>query len=247
MTRSGWHSHDKARSATGDKMSQTETGEVGEARETRDMAHAGGMCPPKTARGQKTRAALLRAAEKVFGEKGYYAASISEITQEAKVAMGTFYLYFKDKEDIFRALVGHMLELVRAHLRKHVANAASQMEAERLGLKAFLSFVSRHKNLYRIVLDSYSVDETIYSSYFQVFADLYSRRLIGWAMGPSLDTSLPLAALQMALRQRRPAPGVLHHSDRGCQYASTSYRRTLTDHGCIASMSRAPKPCPWSC
>lgn len=174
MTRSGWHSNDKARSATGDKMSQTETGEVGEAR---DMAHAGGMCPPKTARGQKTRAALLRAAEKVFGEKGYYAASISEITQEAKVAMGTFYLYFKDKEDIFRALVGHMLELVRAHLRKHVANAASQMEAERLGLKAFLSFVSRHKNLYRIVLDSYSVDETIYSSYFQVFADLYSRRL----------------------------------------------------------------------
>ncbi len=174
MTRSGWHSHDKARSATGDKMSQTETGEVGEAT---DMAHAGGMCPPKTARGQKTRAALLRAAEKVFGEKGYYAASISEITQEAKVAMGTFYLYFKDKEDIFRALVGHMLELVRTHLRKHVANAASQMEAERLGLKAFLSFVSRHKNLYRIVLDSYSVDETIYSSYFQVFAELYSRRL----------------------------------------------------------------------
>ncbi|MBF6987305.1 MULTISPECIES: TetR/AcrR family transcriptional regulator [Cupriavidus] len=155
-------------------MSQTETGEVGEAT---DMAHAGGMCPPKTARGQKTRAALLRAAEKVFGEKGYYAASISEITQEAKVAMGTFYLYFKDKEDIFRALVGHMLELVRTHLRKHVANAASQMEAERLGLKAFLSFVSRHKNLYRIVLDSYSVDETIYSSYFQVFAELYSRRL----------------------------------------------------------------------
>ncbi|AGW90982.1 MULTISPECIES: TetR/AcrR family transcriptional regulator [Cupriavidus] len=155
-------------------MSQTETGETGEVREP---GLAGAICPPKTARGQKTREALLRAAEKVFGEKGYYAASISEITQEAKVAMGTFYLYFKDKEDIFRALVAHMLELVRAHLRKHVANAASQMEAERLGLKAFLSFVSRHKNLYRIVLDSYSVDETIYSSYFQVFAELYSRRL----------------------------------------------------------------------
>jgi putative transposase len=68
--------------------------------------------------------------------------------------------------------------------------------------------------------------------------DLYSRRLIGWAMGPSLDTSLPLAALRMALRQRRPAPGVLHHSDRGCQYASASYRQVLSEHGCIASMSR---------
>ncbi len=68
--------------------------------------------------------------------------------------------------------------------------------------------------------------------------DLYSRRLVGWTMGPSLDTSLPLAVLRMALRQRRPAPGVLHHSDRGCQYASASYRQVLTEHGCVASMSR---------
>ena len=57
--------------------------------------------------------------------------------------------------------------------------------------------------------------------------DRYSRRLVGWAMGPTLDTSLPLAALQMALRQRQPAAGLIHHSDRGVQYASTGYRRTL--------------------
>lgn len=136
-----------------------------------------GASQPKTARGQKTRAALLRAAEKVFGEKGYHVASISEITQEAQVAMGTFYLYFKDKEDIFRALMQRMLELVRAHLRKHAGPAHTRIEAERLGLRAFLSFVSRHKNLYRIVLDSYSVDEAIYSSYFQAFADVYRHRL----------------------------------------------------------------------
>lgn len=68
--------------------------------------------------------------------------------------------------------------------------------------------------------------------------DLYSRRLIGWAMGPSLETALPLAALHMALRQRRPRAGLLHHSDRGCQYASAAYRQVLLDNGCIASMSR---------
>lgn len=68
--------------------------------------------------------------------------------------------------------------------------------------------------------------------------DLYSRRLIGWAMRPSLETALPLAALHMALRQRRPAAGLLHHCDRGCQYASAVYRNTLADHGCTASMSR---------
>lgn len=68
--------------------------------------------------------------------------------------------------------------------------------------------------------------------------DLYSRRLVGWAMGSSLATALPLAALHMALRRRRPAPSLLHHSDRGCQYASADYRSTLAEHGCIASMSR---------
>mgnify|MGYP001195401729 CR=1 FL=1 len=68
--------------------------------------------------------------------------------------------------------------------------------------------------------------------------DLYSRRLIGWAMGSSLETALPLAALSMALRRRRPSAGLLHHSDRGCQYASAAYRSALDRHGCIASMSR---------
>ena len=57
--------------------------------------------------------------------------------------------------------------------------------------------------------------------------DLGSRRLVGWAMGESLETSLPMDALRMALGQRRPKTGLLHHSDRGCQYASEAYREYL--------------------
>lgn len=68
--------------------------------------------------------------------------------------------------------------------------------------------------------------------------DRFSRMLLGWAMGSHLDTTLPTAALQMALRRRQPAPGLLHHSDRGCQYASAAYRHILAEHGVIASMSR---------
>lgn len=68
--------------------------------------------------------------------------------------------------------------------------------------------------------------------------DLFSRRLIGWAMGSSLETALPLAALLMAVRQRRPAPGLLHHSDRGVQYASGAYRACLHANRCVPSMSR---------
>jgi transposase InsO family protein len=68
--------------------------------------------------------------------------------------------------------------------------------------------------------------------------DRCSRRLVGWAMGATLDTAVPLAALMMALRQRQPRPGLVHHSDRGVQYASAAYRSALADHGLIASMSR---------
>ena len=68
--------------------------------------------------------------------------------------------------------------------------------------------------------------------------DQVSRRLVGWAMSDSLDTNLPLAALRMALQQRRPPPGLIHHSDRGCQYASADYSRVLRQHGVVASMSR---------
>lgn len=68
--------------------------------------------------------------------------------------------------------------------------------------------------------------------------DLYSRKVVGWAMGESLAATLPLAALEMAWEQRRPAPGLLHHSDRGVQYASQDYRDRLAALGGEASMSR---------
>jgi transposase InsO family protein len=74
--------------------------------------------------------------------------------------------------------------------------------------------------------------------YLAVLVDLFSRRVVGWSMGETLATELPLAALTSALRTRRPPPGLIHHTDRGCQYASEEYRRALERHGLVASMSR---------
>lgn len=74
--------------------------------------------------------------------------------------------------------------------------------------------------------------------YLAVVLDLASRRVVGWATGPTLETRLPVAALAMALGQRRPAPGLVHHSDRGAQYASVAYQARLRQHGLVASMSR---------
>ena len=74
--------------------------------------------------------------------------------------------------------------------------------------------------------------------YLAAVMDLCSRRVIGWATATSLETTLVLTALEQAVAARRPAPGVMVHSDRGVQYASTPYRAALARHGLIASMSR---------
>ena len=74
--------------------------------------------------------------------------------------------------------------------------------------------------------------------YTAVIVDLYSRRVVGWASANHMRTSLPLEALRMAIGQRRPPAGLIHHSDRGSQYASKQYRRLLTQHGIVQSMSR---------
>jgi transposase InsO family protein len=74
--------------------------------------------------------------------------------------------------------------------------------------------------------------------FLAVVLDLASRRVVGWALDDTLAAELALAALEMAVAQRRPAPGLLHHSDRGSQYTSEAYRARLTAHDLVASMSR---------
>lgn len=74
--------------------------------------------------------------------------------------------------------------------------------------------------------------------YLAVMLDLFSRRVVGWSISERLERGLALDALKMALEDRRPAPGLLHHSDRGSQYASHEYQVVLAEHGIVSSMSR---------
>ena len=74
--------------------------------------------------------------------------------------------------------------------------------------------------------------------YLAAIMDLYSRKIIGWAMGERIDTLLILKALSMALLHRQPPSNLIFHSDRGVQYASADYRRALAQSGLVASMSR---------
>jgi transposase InsO family protein len=74
--------------------------------------------------------------------------------------------------------------------------------------------------------------------YLAALMDLCSRRIVGWAMAEDARSELTMEALQMAVRQRRPRPGLLHHSDRGVQYACDAYQKLLERWGMISSMSR---------
>ena len=78
--------------------------------------------------------------------------------------------------------------------------------------------------------------------YLAVVLDAFSRKVVGWALDRSLTTRLPLLALERAITLRQPAAGLVHHSDRGIQYASEQYTRMLHNHGILPSMSRPGNP-----
>ena len=79
-------------------------------------------------------------------------------------------------------------------------------------------------------------------AYLAVILDAWSRKVVGYALGHLLDARLPLAALDAALESRRPQPGLIHHSDRGVQYASRLYRERLAEHRIRGSMARKGNP-----
>ena len=132
---------------------------------------------PATPRGEATRRRLLDAAETEFGVHGFHAASIAAVTQAAGVAQGTFYLYFRSKEDVLRELVQHMGHQLRRTLATATAGASDRLAAERLGFEAFARFCLSHRNLYRIVMESQFVDEAIHRGYYQALAEGYAAGL----------------------------------------------------------------------
>jgi AcrR family transcriptional regulator len=132
---------------------------------------------PKTARGERTRRKLLEAAEREFGANGFHATSIGEITRRAKVALGTFYVYFDSKDEIFRGLVDHMGRTTRSWLAERIGTATNRLEAERLGIELYIDFVRAHRDLYRIVMESQFVAPDAYRAYYETFVEGYRRNL----------------------------------------------------------------------
>lgn len=155
------------------KRTEDEAAEALRARES----EAATALMPVTPRGEATRRRILDAAEAVFGAKGYYEASVTEITQRAQVAQGTFYLYFRSKREIFLKLVEDLGVRMRASLHEASQDSGSRLAMERDGFRAFFAYTHAHPQLFRIVQAADLLDQPTFREYYTQLARPYERGL----------------------------------------------------------------------
>ncbi len=123
--------------------------------------------------GQMTARAILQASEKVFGEYGFNGATISEITREADVAQGTFYVHFKTKRDLMEAFVRYLSSEIRRELKLSTQDLKDRRDVERVGVLAFFRFLSAHRRIYRVVAESETMGPQMAMWYYKKLAEGY--------------------------------------------------------------------------
>ena len=132
---------------------------------------------PRTARGQQARQRILDTAEKIFAQKGYFGASITDITGEAGIALGSFYVYFHSKHEVFVEVLESLARLIRRVTRAALEKAGDRLTEEERGFGAFFSLITTHPHLYRIVRQAEIVAPEALRAYYGSIVPSYARRL----------------------------------------------------------------------
>ncbi len=136
-----------------------------------------GVNPPKTRLGLAKMQALLDAAERLFSQSSFFEVSVSDICKEAHTAVGTFYIYFETKTDIYRYLVEDYQRRIKRSLSESIAACTTRHEREKAGIKCFVRFTVANPNVYHIVWGSLAVEKQLFEGYYMSFADSYARAL----------------------------------------------------------------------
>lgn len=145
---------------------------------------------PLTKRGEATRRRILEAAEEVFAEHGYHEASIVKITEQAGVALGTFYLYFDSKRTVFEALVIDLNGRVRQSMSEAMVGARNRLEAERKGFEGFFRFTAKHPALYRVVREAEFVSPDALHLHYSRIVEGYTTGLAAAQQQGDIDPRL---------------------------------------------------------
>ncbi len=136
-----------------------------------------GVHTPKTKTGYAKMLALLQSADKLFNEKGYFSVSVSDICKEAHTAVGTFYIYFDSKTDLYRYLVEIYKRQIKRHLAQAIAGCTTRAEKEKEGIKCFVRYAVKNPNVYNIIWGSLAVDKQMFADYYISFAQSYAGAL----------------------------------------------------------------------
>ena len=132
---------------------------------------------PKTKLGQSKMEKLLIASEELFATQGFYNTSISDICKKARTAVGTFYIYFETKTDVYRYLMEKYKHTIRDNLAESIKNCTTRYEKEREGIKCYIKFAVSNPNVYNIIWGSLSIDRQLFVDYYESFATSYSHSL----------------------------------------------------------------------
>ncbi|MBT9151271.1 MAG: putative HTH-type transcriptional regulator YvdT [candidate division WS2 bacterium] len=130
--------------------------------------------PRKVSKSEETKRGLLRAAEKLIGQNGYDKTHISDITREAGVGQGTFYLYFQSKLDILKALVQDINKGLRFAVYQYIVGLSHRNDIEVGALLAFAEYIKNHRNAYRVVREAEFIDREIGKWYYNRIAKPYA-------------------------------------------------------------------------
>jgi AcrR family transcriptional regulator len=133
---------------------------------------------PKTQRGQATLDKICQAAETLFYQKGYHNTSIVDITNLSGIALGTFYIYFKDKYYLYKYLLLQYSHQIRKAISTETKDVQGRREKERVGLKTFLKYTRENKHSYNIIWESFYIDKNLFINYYDNFAERYSKGMI---------------------------------------------------------------------
>ncbi len=136
-----------------------------------------GVHTPKTKAGYAKMLALLMAADKLFNQRDFFSVSVSDICKEARTAVGTFYIYFDSKTDLYRYLMEIYKRQIKRHLAEAIEGCTTRAEKEREGIKCFLRYAVKNSNVYNIIWGSLAVEKQMFEDYYVSFAESYARAL----------------------------------------------------------------------
>lgn len=158
-----------------------------------------GINIPKTKLGKTKMEKLLASSEELFASKGFYSTSISDICKHAGTAVGTFYIYFETKTDVYKYLMETYKTEIRHRLADSIKNCESRFEREREGIKCFIKYAVTTPNVYNIIWGSLSIDRQLFIDYYVSFASSYSRGLKKDGEEVSLADTVSIAYILMGM------------------------------------------------